>query len=92
MGFLQGIMNLVFFLLVAGTVIFSLWLSSKYKERYAQFPWSKAGIIIAVEVVAWVISNAFMNVVRAHPWLIAIAAVVIIIVLLKRSKNKERII
>ena len=92
MGFLHGLINLAFFLLVAGTIIFSLWLSRKYKERYAEFPWYKTGIIIVVEVVAWVMTNMFMNILRAHPWLLAIALVVIIIVLLKRKKNKERVI
>jgi uncharacterized membrane protein len=92
MGFLQWLLNLAFFLIVAGTIIFSLWMSRKYKERYAQFPWYKAAIVIVVEIVAWVLTNAFMDMVRRHPWLLAIAIVVIIVVLMKRKKNKERII
>ncbi|MBM3211927.1 hypothetical protein FJZ33_06900, partial [Candidatus Poribacteria bacterium] len=72
MGFLQSLANLLFFLIIAGTVIFSIWLSRKYKERYAEFPWYKAGIIIALEVVAWVVFNWFFSFLRAYPWLAAI--------------------
>jgi hypothetical protein len=83
---------MIFFLVVAGTIIFSLWLSRKYKERYAEFPWYKAAIIIVIEIVAWVVTNAFMKMVLRHPWLLAIAAVVIIVILLKRKKNKEGVL
>jgi hypothetical protein len=92
MAILQSFANLLFFLLIAGTVIFSIWLSRKYKERYAEFPWQKAGIIIALEVVAWVVFNWFMSFFRHYPWIAAIIIIIAIIFLVKRKKNRDRII
>ena len=82
------LIHLIFFLVVAVTIIGSVWLSRKYKERYAEFPWKKAGLIIAIEVVAWILAVSFWNWVSAHPWLAAIVAVIIIIILLKRKKKE----
>ena len=80
---IQSLMNLIFFLVVAVTVVGSVWLSKKYKERYAEFPWSKAGIVIAIEVVSWIIFNWLWTWVRMHMWIAGIVAIVIIIILLK---------
>jgi uncharacterized membrane protein len=87
-----ALINLLFFLLVAGTIIFSIWLSRKYKERFAEFPWWKAGVIIAIEVIAWILTQSFWRWVQAHPWIAAIAAVIIIVVLIKRKKKEDQIL
>jgi len=89
---IQSLMNFVFFLVVAATVVVSIWLSKKYKERYAEFPWKKTGLLIAVEVIAWVIFNWVWSWVRANPWVAAVVAVVMIIILLKRKKKQEQIL
>jgi len=89
MGAIQSLMNLIFFLLVAGTVVVSIWLSRKYKERLAEFPWGKTGLLLAVEVVAWIVFNWVWTWVRVHPWVAAIVAVIMIVILLKRKKKEE---
>jgi uncharacterized membrane protein len=89
---IQSLMNLIFFLVVAATVVGAVWLSRKYKDRYAEFPWGKAGLLIAVEVVAWVIFNWLWSWVRTHPWIAVVVAVVMIIILLKRKKKQEQIL
>ena len=87
-----ALINLLFFLIVAGTVIFAIWLSRKYKERYAEFPWWKAGIIIALEVVAWIVTASLWAWVIHHPWLAIIVIGIIIIVLLARKKKQDQIL
>lgn len=74
--------------MIVATVVGSAWLSRKFKERYAQFPWWKVGLLIAVEVIAWIVFRWFW----ANPWIVAVAAVVIIIILLKRRKKQEQIL
>jgi len=86
------LIHFIFFLIVAVTVVGSVWLSRRFKERYAEFPWWKAGVLIAIEVIAWVICYSLWSWVRAHPWIAAVAAVVAIIVLLKRKKKQEQIL
>jgi len=86
-----SIMNLLFFLIIAVTVVGSIWLSRKYKERFAEFPWFKAAILIAAEVVAWIVFNW----VWSNPWLVAIIAVIAVIaliILVKRKKREEQIL
>ena len=78
--------NVIFFLIVAATVVFALWLSHKYKERYAEFPWWKVGVIIVIEVVTWVVVKWIFS----NFWLTAIAAAIIIIVLLTRKKREDQ--
>ena len=92
MGAIQSLMNFIFFLVVAVTVVGSIWLSRKFKQRYAEFPWGKAGLLIAVEVVAWGMFNWLWSWVRAHPWIAAVVAVVMVIILLKRKKKREEVL
>ena len=66
MGAIQGLMNFIFFVLVAATVVGSIWLSRKFKSRYAEFPWGKAILLIVVEVVAWIVFNWVWSWVRAN--------------------------
>jgi len=89
---MAALINLVFFLIVSATVIGAVWLSKKYKERFAEFPWWKAGTVIAVEVVAWVTTNALWHWVTRHPWIAIIGIVIIVIVLAKKKKREEQIL
>jgi fucose 4-O-acetylase-like acetyltransferase len=86
------LINLLFFLIVATTVLFAVWLSRKFKERFAEFPWTKAGIIIAVEVVAWIITASLWSWVSHHPWIAVIAVAIIVIVLFSRKKREDQIL
>jgi amino acid transporter len=92
MAAIQALMNFIFFVVVAGTVLVSFWLSRKYKERYAEFPWGKTGLILAIEVLAWIVFNVLWSWVRAHPWIAAVVAVVIIVILFIRRKKEEELL
>ena len=86
------LINLIFFLLIAVTVMGSVWLSRKFKERYAEFPWWKAGLLIVVEVIAWVITHRFVAWVQRHFWIIPIVVVVVIVILMKKKKKQEQVL
>ena len=88
MGAIQGLMNIIFFVVVVGTVVISFWLSRKYKERYAEFPWKKTGLLLAVEVIAWILFNWIWHWIRVHPWSAAIVVVIIIVILAWRRKKE----
>lgn len=92
MAAIQALMNFIFFVVVAGTILASLWLSRKYKERYAEFPWGKTGLILAIEVLAWIVFNVLWSWVRAHPWIAAVVAVIIIVILFIRRKKEEELL
>jgi len=92
MGAIQSLMNVIFFLAVAVTVVGSVWLSKKYKERYADFPWKKSALIIAIEVVAWIIFNRLWDWVQANPWIAAIVIIVLVVILLKKKKKEDQIL
>ena len=79
MAAIQWLMHFIFFVVVAGTVLVSLWLSRKYKERYAEFPWGKTGLILAIEVLAWITFHVLWSWVRANPWIAAVVAVVVLV-------------
>ena len=89
---MTALINLVFFLIVSATVIGAVWLSKKYKERFAEFPWWKASVVIAVEVVTWITTNALWHWVSRHPWIVIIGIVIIVIVLAKRKKREDQIL
>lgn len=87
-----GLVDLIFFLLIAVTVLGAVWLSRKYKERFAEFPWGKAAILIVVEVVAWVITHKFVVWVQRHWWSVPIVIILVIVILMKRKKKQEQIL
>ena len=87
LGAAQSLVNLLFLVVVLGTAIISWWLSTKYRERFAEFPWNKAAIILAIEVFAWIAFNIFWSWV-INNWWIAIVLVVIIIIVLKKRRRE----
>ena len=90
MGFIldsiQSLVNLLFLIAVLGTVAVSWWLSMKYKERFAEFPWYKAGIILGIEVVAWIAFNIAWELMTTYWWLVAIVVVIVIVVMTKKKR------
>lgn len=86
LGAAQSLVNFLFLIVVLGTAGFSWWLSTKYRKRYAEFPWNKALIIIAIEVLSWIAFNIFWSWVT-HNWWIVIVLVVIIVLVLKKRKR-----
>ena len=86
LGAAQSLVNFLFLLGVVGTAIFSWWLSTKYRERYAEFPWNKVGIILGIEVLAWMGFYIFWNWVKVNWWIVFILIAVIVIVAMKRKR------
>ena len=86
LGAAQSLVNFLFLVVILGTAGLSWWLSTKYRERYAEFPWNKVGIILAIEVLAWIAFNIFWSWVT-HNWWIAIVLVVIIVLVLKKRRR-----
>ena len=78
------LIDLAFFLLIAITVAGSVWLSGKFKERHAEFPWWKAVMLIAGEVAAWVIVHEVLTAIPR--WLAPIIVVVVVVILLRKKK------
>ncbi len=87
LGAAQSLVNLLFLVVVLGTAAVSWWLSTKYRERYAEFPWNKAAIILGIEVLAWIAFNIFWSWVTNN-WWIAIVLIVIIIIVLKKRRRE----
>lgn len=87
LGAAQSLVNFLFLVVVLGTAGFSWWLSTKYQERYAEFPWNKAGIIIAIEVLSWIGFNIFWGWVTHNLWIAAILIGIILVILVKRKKS-----
>ena len=87
LGATQWLVNFLFLIAVLGTAGFSWWLSKKYQERYAEFPWNKAGLILGIEVLSWIAFNIFWGWVRANLWITLILIVVIVVILMKRKKS-----
>lgn len=87
LGAAQSLVNLLFLVVVLGTAAVSWWLSTKYRERYAEFPWNKAAIILGIEVLAWIAFNIFWSWV-INNWWIAIVLIVIIIIVLKKRRRE----
>ena len=87
LGAAQSLVNFIFLIVVLGTAGVSWWLSIKYRERYAEFPWNKAAIILGIEVLAWIAFNIFWGWV-INNWWIAIVLIVIIIIVLKKRRRE----
>jgi len=81
------LIQLMFLIVILATIIISWWLSQKYQERYAEFPWRKTGIILAIEILSWIAFIIFWSWFMKHFWVTAIIAVIIIIILLSRRKK-----
>ena len=91
LGFLngiQGFINLLFFLVIAGTFVVSWLYANRLKKQYsADFPWNKTAMIVGIEVLLWIGFNFFWEIFEAFWWQITIVAI-IAIVLISRKKRK----
>jgi hypothetical protein len=83
---IQALVNFLFLIAVLGTAGVSWWLSMKYKERFAEFPWHKAGIILGIEVLTWIAFNIAWNLMTNNLWLVAIVVIIIIVVMTKKKR------
>ena len=88
-GGIQGLVNLLFFVAIVGTLGVSWVFADRLRKRHsADFPWNKALAIIGIEVLTMIAFNIFFEIFKANwPW-ITIVGVVVIFIILKRKKRK----
>ena len=85
---IQGLVNLLFFVAIVGTLVVSWIYASRLKKQYgADFPWNKTALIVGIEVLLLLGFNFFWNIFEMYWWQIMIVAV-IAIVLISRKKRR----
>lgn len=86
---IQGIVNLLFFVAVVGTLGISWLFADRLRKQHnADFPWGKSIAIVAIEVGAWIAFNIFFNFFKANWLWISIGGIVLIFIILSRKKRK----
>ncbi len=83
---IQGLVNLLFFLAIVGTLGVSWIYARRLKKQYrASFPWGKTASIVGIEVLLWIGFTIFWEIFKAL-WLpIMVVAIVIIVIILSRK-------
>ncbi len=85
---IQGLVNLLFFLVIAGTLAVSWLYANRLKKQYsADFPWGKTAGIVGIEVLLWIGFNLFWEIFEAL-WLPIVIIAIIVIVFISRKKRK----
>ena len=85
---IQGLVNLLFFVAIVGTLGVSWLYASRLKKQYgADFPWSKTAMIVGIEVLLWIGFTIFWGFVKAF-WVPIVVIAIIAIVLISRKKRK----
>ena len=86
---IQGLVNLLFFLAIVGTLVVSWIYAHRLKTQYhADFPWGKTASIVGIEVLLWIGFNFFWEIFEAF-WLpILVVAIVAIVVISSRNRRK----
>lgn len=89
LGAAGTLVNLVFLLVVLGTIIGVAWLYRRYQKHYAadKFPWKKTGLILGIEILSWIGFNIFWSWVRNNFWIALVILVIIVVILIKRKKR-----
>ena len=85
---IQGLVNLLFFLVIVGTLGVSWLYAHRLKKQYsADFPWGKTAGIVGIEVLLWIGFNLFWEIFEAL-WLPIVIIAIIMIVFISRKKRK----
>lgn len=85
---IQGTVNLLFVVVVVGTVVVSFIYADRLRKRHsADFPWNKALAIIAIEVGLWIAFNIFFEIFQAYWVWITIGTIIVLYII---SKKKRR--
>ena len=85
---IQGLVNLLFFLVIAGTLGVSWLYAHRLQKQYsAEFPWGKTAGIVGIEVLLWIGFNLFWEIFEAF-WLPIVIIAIIAIVFISRKKRK----
>ena len=85
----QGLVNLLFLVVVLGTLAMSWIYADRLKKQYnAGFPWGKTASIVGIEVLLWIGFNFFWEIFEAF-WLpITVVAIVAIVIIFSRNRRK----
>ena len=85
---IQGLVNLLFFVAIVGTIVVSWVYASRLKKQYGGgFPWSKTAMIVGIEILLWIAFTILWGFVKAF-WLPIVIVAIIAIVLISRKKRK----
>jgi len=85
---IQGLVNLLFFVAIVGTLVVSWIYASRLKKQYnADFPWNKTALIVGIEVLLWIGFNFFWEIFEEF-WLPITIVAIIVIVLISRKKRR----
>lgn len=86
---IQGLVNLLFFIVVAGTFIISWVYADRLRKRHsADFPWGKALSIIGIEVLVWIGFNIFFEIFKANWLWITIGTLIVLFIISSRKSRK----
>ena len=82
---IQGLVNLLFFLVIVGTLGVSWLYAHRLQKQYrAEFPWGKTASIVGIEVLLWIGFNLFWEIFEAL-WLPIVIIAIIVIVFISRK-------
>ncbi len=85
---IQGLVNLLFFVAIVGTLVVSWIYASRLKKQYgADFPWNKTALIVGIEVLLWIGFTIFWSILKAF-WVPILIVAIIAIVLISRKKRR----
>ena len=88
---IQGLVNLLFVVVIAGTLIISWVFADRLKKRHsADFPWGKALSIVGIEVLLFLGFNIFFNIFKANWLWITIGTIIVLVIISSRKSKKYR--
>ena len=88
---MQGLVNLLFVVVIAGTLIISWVFADRLKKRHsADFPWGKALSIVGIEVLVFIGFNIFFEIFKANWFWITIGTIIVLIIISSRKSKKYR--
>lgn len=88
---IQGLVNLLFVVVIAGTLIISWVFADRLKKRHsADFPWGKALSIVGIEVLVFIGFNIFFEIFKANWIWITIGTIIVLVIISSRKSKKYR--
>lgn len=88
---IQGLVNLLFVVVIAGTLIISWVFADRLKKRHsADFPWGKALSIVGIEVLLFIGFNIFFEIFKANWIWITIGTIIVLFIISSRKSKKYR--
>ena len=88
---IQGLVNLLFVVVIAGTLIISWVFADRLKKRHsADFPWGKALSIVGIEVLVFLGFNIFFEIFKANWLWITIGTIIVLVIISSRKSKKYR--